>query len=203
LTLEAKMSVEDQIERVPEAVGRRVRVARGAQGWTLDQLAEHSGVSRRMVVNVESGRANASIGTLLRLASALHVSLADLVSDTSEGQGVVVTTADEREPLWRGDFGGSAVMVAAADTPDMLELWEWILGPGEIHESEPHRQGTRELIHIVSGQVRLTVDGQVHDLRSGAAASFSGDVAHAYQNAGRRPARFALTVFEPLARVRP
>lgn len=197
------MSVEEQIERVPEAMGRRVRAARGAQGWTLDQLAERSGVSRRMVVNVESGRANASISTLLRLATALHVSLADLVSDTSQAQGVVVTAPDDREPLWRGEFGGSAVMVAAADTPDMLELWEWVLGPGEIHESEPHRPGTRELIHIVSGQVRLTVGSQVHDLRSGGAASFPGDVAHAYQNAGRRAARFALTVFEPLPRVRP
>src|SRR5690348_13656973 len=124
------MSVEEQIERVPEAVGRRVRAARGVQGWTLDELAERSGVSRRMVVNVESGRANASISTLLRLATALRVSLADLVSDTSEAVGVVVSTPERREPLWRGESGGSAVLVAAADTPDMLELWEWVLGPG-------------------------------------------------------------------------
>jgi transcriptional regulator with XRE-family HTH domain len=197
------MSVEDLIERVPEAVGRRVRAARAARGWTLDQLAEISGVSRRMVVNVESGRANASISTLLRLATALHVSLADLVSDTSEAAGVVVTAREGRQPLWRGESGGQAVMVAAAGTPDMLELWDWVLEPGEVYESEPHRPGTRELIHVISGQVRLTVGAEVHDLRTGAAASFPGDVAHAYANAGRRPARFAMTVFEPLPRVRP
>jgi transcriptional regulator with XRE-family HTH domain len=197
------VSVEELMERVPEAVGRRVRAARAARGWTLDQLAENSAVSRRMVVNVESGRSNASISTLLRLATALHVSLADLVSDTSGAGSVLVTAPGGREPLWRGESGGLAVMVAAADTPDMLELWDWVLAPGEDYESEPHRPGTRELIHVISGQLRLTVADEVHDLRSGGAASFPADVAHAYANAGRRPARFAMTVFEPLPRVRP
>jgi transcriptional regulator with XRE-family HTH domain len=200
---EAEMSVAELIERVPEAVGRRVRAARGERGWTLDQLAQRSDVSRRMVVNVESGRSNASISTLLRLATALRVSLADLVSDAPVAPGVVVTVPEEREPLWRGESGGHAVMVAAADTPDMLELWDWVLAPGEVYESEPHRPGTRELLHVISGQLRLTVGDRVHALRSGAAVSFSAEVAHAYGNAGRRPARFAMTVFEPLPRVRP
>ena len=43
--------------------------------WTLDQLAEAAGVSRRMVVNVEQGTANPSVGTLLRLGEALGVGL--------------------------------------------------------------------------------------------------------------------------------
>jgi transcriptional regulator with XRE-family HTH domain len=197
------MTVEALIDQVPEAVGRRVRAARAAGGWTLDQLAENSGVSRRMIVNVEAGSSNASITTLLRLATALHVSLAELVSDTPQSDSVVITASDGREPLWRGDSGGAAVMVAAADTPDMLELWDWTLAPGEHYDSEPHRRGTRELIHVLTGQVRLTVAGEVHELRTGDAASFAGDAAHGYGNTGRRPARFGLTVFEPLPKVRP
>ncbi|MFN0281199.1 MAG: helix-turn-helix domain-containing protein [Kineosporiaceae bacterium] len=197
------MTVESLVEQVPAAVGRRVRAARAARGWTLDQLAEHSGVSRRMVVNVESGSSNASITTLLRLATALHVTLAELVSDTPRTDSVVVTAPGAREALWRGGSGGSAVMVAAADTPDMLELWDWTLGAGESYVSEAHRRGTRELIHVLSGQVRLTVAGQTHELRTDESASFPGDVAHGYANPGRRPARFSLTVFEPLPRVRP
>ena len=197
------MSVEALVEGVPVAVGRRVRNARTARGWTLDQLAERSGVSRRMVVNVESGRSNASIATLLRLATALQVSLADLVAEVSQTQGVTVTNASSREALWTGPSGGSAVLVAAADTPDMFELWEWSLEPGEQYESEPHRAGTHELVHVLSGTLRLTVDGEVNDLRAGDAARFSGAVTHSYGNAGRRTARFTMAVLEPIARVRP
>lgn len=190
-------------EHVPEAVGRRVRAARTARGWTLDVLAERSGVSRRMIVNVEAGSSSASITTLLRLARALGASLADLVSDGADDERVTVTGPAARTPLWRGSAGGTAVLAASAGTPDMLELWDWCLGPEESYVSEPHRAGTRELLHVLSGHVRLTVDGRVHDLPEGAAASLPGDVPHTYANAGRGPARFSLTVFEPLARVRP
>lgn len=188
---------------VARAVGRRVRAARDLRGWTLDRLAQRSGVSRRMIVNVETGSSNASITTLLRLARALDVTLADLVADAADTHQVALSGPDGRTPLWRGDQGGTAVLAASADTPDMLELWDWRLGPGEAYLSEPHRPGTRELLHVLAGQVRLTVDGQVHDLRTGAAASFPGDVPHGYANAGRRPSRFSLAVLEPLARVRP
>ncbi|WP_088312449.1 helix-turn-helix domain-containing protein [Kineosporia sp. R_H_3] len=205
MTDDAVQNASDQegTDPVPQVVGRRVRAARTAKSWTLDRLAEQSGVSRRMIVNVEAGSSNASIAILLRLARALNISLAELVSDTSPAHDVTVSTADTRTPLWHGRAGGSAVLTASADTPDMLELWDWTLGPDEVYDSEPHRAGTRELLHVLTGHVRLTIDGHTHDLRTGAAASFPGDVPHGYANAGRRPARFSLTVFEPRTRVRP
>ena len=57
------------------AIGMRVRQERQSRRWTLDQLAEAAGVSRRMVVNVEQGAANPSVGTLLRISDALGVGL--------------------------------------------------------------------------------------------------------------------------------
>ena len=53
------------------AIGSRVRQERQSRGWTLDQLAEATSVSRRMVVNVEQGATNPSVGTLLRISDAL------------------------------------------------------------------------------------------------------------------------------------
>lgn len=197
------MSVDALVEHVPGEVGRRVREARADRGLTLDQLAGRSGVSRRMVVNVEGGTSNASIATLLRLATALGVSLADLVADPPSDRRLVVSTAARREPLWTGDAGGTAVLVATASTPDMLELWDWTLQPGDVYASDAHRPGTQELLHVISGALMLTVGADVVRLRAGDAASVEADVPHSYGNDGRRAARFTMTVFEPLARVRP
>lgn len=47
------------------AIGLRVRQERQGRHWTLDQLSGLVGVSRRMLVNVEQGAANPSVGTLL------------------------------------------------------------------------------------------------------------------------------------------
>jgi transcriptional regulator with XRE-family HTH domain len=186
-------------------VGRRLRSLRTARAWTLDELAARSGVSRRMIVNIEQGSANASIATLLRLGSAFGVALSELVEglESSGPAGSQVRRAGERSVLWSGEHGGEAVMVASANVPDMVELWDWTLGPGDAHESEAHAPGTRELIHVLSGQVRVTVgENETVDLAAGDAVSFPGDRPHGYSNPGRSRARFALTVYEPVRRGR-
>jgi hypothetical protein len=45
----------------------------------LDDDEEAAGVSRRMVVNLEQGAANPSVGTLLKISDALGVDLPALV----------------------------------------------------------------------------------------------------------------------------
>ena len=69
------------------AIGARVRQERQSRRWTLDQLAEAAGVSRRMVVNVEQGAANPSVGTLLRISDALGVGTAGVGRATSAQAG--------------------------------------------------------------------------------------------------------------------
>ena len=58
-------------DSVARAIGGRVRQGRAGRGWTLNQLAERSGVSRRMLVSIEQGSANPSIATLLLITDAL------------------------------------------------------------------------------------------------------------------------------------
>lgn len=194
----------NRVEDAPAQIGRRVRTERTRRSWTLDDLADRSDVSRRMIVNVEAGSTNASIATLLRLANALEVPLTALVADEADEPAAVrITSRADQRPLWQGRHGGSATMVASTTTPDVLELWEWILEPGDVHESDAHRPGTQELIHVTRGQITLMVDGVEHQLRPGDGIRFDADLPHTYANTSARPARMSLTVFEPLARVRP
>lgn len=100
--------------------------------------------------------------------------------------------------MWTSPAGGSAVMVAGTPAPDVTELWDWRLGPGDTYRSEAHRAGTRELLHVLSGSVVLDVDGVEHRLRAGDSAGFDGAIRHSYANASTsRPARFSLAVHEP------
>ena len=180
------------------AIGGRVRDRRVDRGWTLDELAERSGVSRRMVVNVEQGASNPSIATLLRLSDALGVGLPALV-DVERPGALCVVEAGQAPVLWRGQSGGQAVLVAGTNPPDVVELWDWTLEPGEAHRTEAHAAGTRELLHVLAGQVELTVGQQKQLLSIGDSAQFAGDVAHGYANPAvdGPAARFCLTVFEP------
>ena len=188
--------MDDDTTALAHAIGSRVRHERQARRWTLDQLAEGAGVSRRMVVNVEQGSANPSVGTLLRISDALGIGLPALV-ETPGTTGVKITPRDTGAALWTGAAGGRGVLVAGTQPPDVLELWDWTLGPGDRHTSEAHAAGTKELLHVLQGKVELEVAGESTVLSVGDAASFPGDAPHGYANVGRGVARFSLSVFEP------
>lgn len=183
-------------EELASTIGARVRSTRIARAWTLDALAESSGISRRMLVNIEHGTANPSLATLLRLSDALGVGLPALV-EGPRTDTVSVTPAGTGSVLWTGEAGGTGTLVTGTGPPDVVELWDWTLGPGDAHTSEAHAAGTTELLHVISGHLRLTVGSESFDLSPGDAARFPGDVPHRYANADEHPCRFALTVFEP------
>jgi transcriptional regulator with XRE-family HTH domain len=194
---QSDLEVRAGADSVARAIGGRVRQGRAGRGWTLDQLAERSGVSRRMLVSIEQGSANPSIATLLLISDALGIGLPALVA-LDDPPGLRVTRAGMAPVLWRGKLGGQAVLVAGTEPPDVTELWDWTLGPGEGHFTEPHSAGTRELLLVLDGQLELTVGQNTEVLVTGDSASFAGDLPHGYANPGSaQVARFALTVFEP------
>lgn len=178
------------------AIGARVRDERQAHGWTLDQLADISTVSRRMIISVEHGEANPSVATLLKLSDALGVGLPALV-EPPQTDGLKVTRSGEGATLWTSEAGGRGVLRTGTNPPEVVELWEWTLGPSDTYRSDAHSPGTKELIHVLHGTVTVECGEQHVTLKTGDAVTFPGDVAHAYLNPHRRPARFSLAVFEP------
>jgi transcriptional regulator with XRE-family HTH domain len=189
--------MKSDADALAAAIGARVRSQRQMYDWTLDELAQRSGVSRRMLVNVEQGTTNPSIATLLRLSDSLGIGLPALV-DAGTGQAMRVRRSTEMTPMWTSPSGGRALMVAGTQAPDVVELWDWTLGPGDIHTSEPHVRGTRELIAVLQGSLRLRVGDREELLKAGDSATFDADTDHAYLNPSKqRKTRFALTVFEP------
>jgi transcriptional regulator with XRE-family HTH domain len=187
--------MNDNIATLASAIGGRVRQERQARRWTLDQLAEAAGVSRRMLINVEQATMNPSVGTLLRISDALGVGLPDLVQ-SPERKTVKVIRKGEGAVLWSSEAGGRAVLVAGTEPPEVVELWDWTLGPGDQHASEAHTPGTKELLQVQQGTVAVSVGDQTVILERGDSVTFPGDVAHSYANNGAEAARFSLAVFE-------
>lgn len=62
-------------------IGERVRDARARHGMTRRMLARDSGISERYLAELESGRGNFSIALLRRVANAIDIPVAELVSD--------------------------------------------------------------------------------------------------------------------------
>src|SRR3954451_24077205 len=100
-------------EDVTAGIASRVRAARTGRRWTLDELAARSGVSRRMLVQIEHAGANPSLATLLKIAAALDVTLTELVSEESEEKPVAVVSGHDATTLWSTPAGSSARLIVA------------------------------------------------------------------------------------------
>jgi transcriptional regulator with XRE-family HTH domain len=183
------------VESVNEAVSARIKLYRKLKKISLDELSRRAGISKGMLVDIEGCRANPSIALLCRLAAAMGVSVADFVNVAS-APPVHLIAAEAIPELWQGDKGGSARLLAGSSGPDMLELWEWRLMPGETFTSPGHPEGTTELLYVMSGVLTLTVNEDAWQIVAGSSAVAKTDAPHGYSNAGESEVVFVMTVSE-------
>jgi transcriptional regulator with XRE-family HTH domain len=184
------------VEALTAAVAHHVRALRSSRGWSLDELAGRSGVSKGMVVQIEAARTNPSVGTVCRLADAFGVTVARLL-EAADPRPVRITPQNAAPVLWRGSAGGTGRLLGGLNEPNFVELWEWTLGPGDHHTSEDHAAGTREVIHVLGGTLVVTIDGTDHPITSGDTIDFAADRGHGYRNDGTVPARLVMVVVMP------
>jgi transcriptional regulator with XRE-family HTH domain len=179
--------------RAAVPIALAIRRLRSARSWTLDELAARSGISRRLIVQVEQAQANPSIGTLLRLADAFEVALSELLPEPPTATAAIRPAAEEVR-LWSGPRGGAGRLLINRGP---LELWSWTLRSGESHESEAHHAGCVELLTVTTGTLQLDVGGESFTLSSGDSGWFEATEAHAYRNPTRSTTHFTLAVFAP------
>lgn len=188
------MAVMQSPEAVATAVGRNVRALRQSRRLTIDALAAAAGVSRGTVIQIETARGNPSIGTLVALAAALRVGVASLIDD--DAPRIVVRRAAAAARLWSSAAGSSAAFLIGSDPPDVVELWDWTLQPGDGFDGEAHTIGTREVLTVLSGRLDLRVGTAEQTLDTGDTVLFEAHAPHRYTGGGSEPVRFMMVVLE-------
>ncbi|MED5700655.1 XRE family transcriptional regulator, partial [Enterobacter ludwigii] len=80
--------------------------------------------------------------------------------------------------------------------PGMIELWQWVMHPGERFTSPGHPAGTFELLHVTEGGLTLTVEETGTQGAAGASAGAKTEAEHGDADEGENVLRFSMTVVE-------
>lgn len=184
------------LDLLTQSLARNVKRWRTERAFTLDALAARAGVSRGMLIQIEQARTNPSLGTVVKIGDALGISITTLL-DYEQGPKVRIVPAEQAVRLWHTDGGSYNRLLAGAEAPGPLEMWDWRLMPGDSSPSDPHPAGTVELLHVTAGELTLTVDGVEHRVPAGASASFEADAPHTYGNQGDVPMEMVMAVSVP------
>jgi transcriptional regulator with XRE-family HTH domain len=179
-------------------LARILQSLRSERGWSLDQLAHRSGVSKGVLVALEQGRSNPNLATLARIGDAFGVPVTRLL-DVSDEPVVRITGEGDARTLGHGEAGGTGTIIAATQPPWAVGLWRWAVQPGERWGGDPHTPGSREMIWVESGVITLTVSARRYQVEPGQCARFYGGLPHGYANEGTEPVLMTMISVVPPA----
>lgn len=160
-------------------IATNVRRLRAQLGLSQKQVAAVAGVPRPTWANLESGDANPTIAVLTKVASALNVTVEDLLRPKLASARVVPA-----EALPSKRRGRVAVRSLLPEPVVGLELERLALPPRAQLAVLPHARGSRKYFTCEVGDVELDISGAVYKLRAGDVVVFRGDEPHTFRNIG-------------------
>ncbi|MBT5706185.1 MAG: helix-turn-helix transcriptional regulator [Verrucomicrobia bacterium] len=190
--IKSRASISD--EAISGRFGSRVKLLRATHKWSLDQLADASGVSKSMLSQIERNNANPTIAVAFRIAQALGMSLAELVEDPRATSNIRVVRSDDRMYHYRTDKDCSIRTLSPLDLEKDVEIYELRLKEGGALRSSAHFEGTREFVTVQSGRVRIDSGNDSEELNRGDSGNYRADQPHAVVNLSRGDAVALLVV---------
>ncbi len=169
-------------------VAENLREHRKRRELSLDQLAQLTGVSRAALSQIETRKTNPTIGVIWKIAAGLGITFSDLIGETRAGLSVLRRGEAQLLRSLDGKFESRPLMPAGGIP--QLEMYELRLAARSRHASEPHGPGTREIVVVLSGAMRLSVGDRTDDLGPGDSVVFDANKPHVYENPGSSEARY-------------
>ncbi|SFD80169.1 helix-turn-helix domain-containing protein [Massilia yuzhufengensis] len=180
---------------INDRIAARVKALRKEHGFSLDELAARSSVSRSTISLVERGEGNATAVVLEKLATGLGLPLAALFDDPGPRASPLSRRADQ--VVWRDPASGYLrrnVSPAPSVTP--LRIVEVELPPGAriAYDTAQHLPAIRQQVWVLDGAIELAVGSQAWALAQGDCLAFDLDQPVAYANPHAAAARYAVVI---------
>lgn len=188
-------------EPEPDDLDRRTAARllrqRTDRGWSIDELAARSGVSRSTLSRIERGRSRPTPSVLHRLCAAHSLTLSRLFADVENGPPGRVTA--ERQQVWRDPATGYLRRCVSPLHPELrAELVAVELPAGAAVEYD--RPPVHDLEHhlwLQEGPLTVSVGDKVWVLEPGDCLRYRLDGASRLHRPGPDGARYLLVLVTP------
>ncbi|MGI4792422.1 MAG: helix-turn-helix domain-containing protein [Janthinobacterium lividum] len=157
-------------------LGARLRDLRTGQGWTQDELARRSGLSKSYLSRIEDGERQPSLASLLSLSQAYSVPLASLFAEPAAEKRHCVVLRAGLMPPQQGNGLSYTPLSNLDHTAGMQPIRVTVSAQREGDEMYQH--GGEEWLYVLSGTLRLALAEEEHILHSGDSAHFDAHVPH-------------------------
>ena len=178
-------------------IAQRLRELRDAGGYSLEALAERSGVSRSNISLIERGQSSPTAAVLDKLAIGLGVALASFFDEgtpATEPPSPFIRAGDQ--PLWQDPASGYVRRRLSPPAPSPLQLVEVVFPAGQrvaldsaVHDADIHQQ-----VWLIEGAMELTVGTTTWQLQAGDCLAMRLSQPIVFHNPTRQDARYLVAL---------
>lgn len=171
--------------------GVKLKELRDSKGFTIEELAEKSGLEAESLRQVEAGDILLPLGQLIKLSKALSLKMSDVISTGTESFTIV--RADARQSVARlgaskqAKRGYEYESLAPGKKDRMIEPFIVTLLPSDDDEKSSH--DGQEFIFVLEGEMEAFVDDHRDVLKAGDAIYYDSTSIHLVRAYGDKPAR--------------
>jgi len=189
--------ISDPPDALEARLAARLASLRAERGWSLDELATRSGVSRTTLSRLERGETSPTAALLGRLCTAYGRTMSRLIAETEAEPPQLVRAA--AQSVWTDPATGFRRRTVSPPAAGFdAELVEATLPAGtEIRYDAPGVAGLEQHIWMLAGTLHLTVEATQHTLHEGDCLRFRLFGATHFAAPGPADARYALVICRP------
>ena len=186
----------DATDAIDRRIAQRLKALRAERGWSLDELARLSKVSRSTLSRLENAEVSPTAAVLARLCATFDVALSRLMHLVEDDFAPYLCRRDQ--PLWTDPETGFRRRSVSPPAPHFAgEVLECELKPGTRFTYEnPPRRGMEHHLLLLSGKLAVTLEGQTHELRPGDCLRYRLHGASAIATPKDSPARYLILLVQ-------
>jgi transcriptional regulator with XRE-family HTH domain len=178
-------------------IARRLAMLRAERGWSLDALAERTGISRPSLSRLERGELSPTAAMLGSLCAQYGWTLSRLMADAEKGPPSIVRAREQ--VTWKDPDSGYVRRVISPPHPQLRgEMVEVAIPAGAAvsYDASPIR-GLEHHIWMLEGAIDIEIDGTAHHLEKGDCVRYALAGPSRFECRGRRPARYVIAMVHP------
>ena len=167
-------------------LGARLKAFRLSRKLSLRDLGERSGTTASFLSQLERGTSGAAVSTLMKIADALAISVADLFEDRPEALHRILRKGDR---LALPQAAGYRKTLLSQQPIRDFEVYVGHFDPGGSTGPEAYTHGdAHEMMLVLAGMVDIWLDGNRSRLMSGDCIEYRSSTPHRIANAADGPA---------------
>ncbi|MFD7446370.1 helix-turn-helix domain-containing protein [Streptomyces sp. NPDC059909] len=175
----------------------RLAELRAGRGWSLDELAQRSGISRSTLSRAERGEISPTTSLLGRLCAVHGRTMSQLLSEV-EAEPAQLVRAGSQTVWTDSDAGFVRRSVSPPQAGLRAEVVEGRLAAGaDLAYEGPPVPGMEQHIWVLDGTVEITVGDETHELHAGDCLRFRLWGPTRFRCPGPQPVRYAVVVVLP------